>query len=295
MRVFIQRGHCFRRTGSTGTAGSGTSEQAYVDNIARRAVTLLQRAGHHAVAALADTPPSHGYDVFVALHCDGSTSRAASGASIGYRTPNGRAAGETWKRRYAARGWPYGFRPNNYTTALARYYGTAWAADAGIPHAFILEHGFLTNPTADGPFLTSEDGRTIAAYALFDTVQILSGGAPIDSNEQEDDMIGKNSSGHEVEEWQQTLYDWGNDERLGNWTDWRLERCGMKEVTRNDWVDGDYGELTVRATRFLQDDLWVQKTGEPTVQLMARVEAKKAVRGLTPADSGQEGAPDGSS
>lgn len=201
-RVWIQRGHCFRRTGSTGTAGSGTTEQAYVDDIGRRAAVIMRDEGHAPTVALADTRVEAGYDIFAALHCDGSTSKTASGASIGGRDATDLEVGRVWKARYTARGWPYGFRGDNYTDALRYYYGTGWAAAAGIRYAFVLEHGFLTNPTRDGRFLTTDKGRTIAALALADTVNLMAGGRPVGGGSTigDDDMDalqrGMNVRGH---------------------------------------------------------------------------------------------------
>jgi hypothetical protein len=174
MRIWIQRGHCFRRSGSTGTTG----EQDYVSDIAHRAASLA--SGHTVKVALADEGITGRWDLFIALHCDGSVSESASGASIGYRDAAGRRAGTVWKDRFRALGWPYGFRGDNYTPALSGYYGTGWADRAGIPAAFILEHGFLTNPTKDRPWLRSETGRRAAAQALVDTFTILAGGTPVE-------------------------------------------------------------------------------------------------------------------
>lgn len=180
MRVWIQRGHCFRTSGSTGTTG----EQDYVDAVADRAARLLVDRGHRVHVALADTYPVGDWDLFIALHCDGSTSPTASGASVGYRTDAGQRVARLWKARFAARGWPYGFRDDNYTPALAGYYGTGWARAEGIDRAFILEHGFLTNPDRDRAWLRSDEGREAAALALADVVAIEADDEPI----EEDDM-----------------------------------------------------------------------------------------------------------
>lgn len=177
MKVWLQRGHAFRRRGSTGTSGQGTTEQRIVDQIAQRAAGLLRGQGHTVTVALADERLRSGYDVFIALHCDGSVSQSASGASVGYRTAAGRAAGRAFKAEYIKAGWPYGFRDDNYTSALARYYGTGWAQSAGIRHAFILEFGFLTNSAKDGRWIVRNVdtcGRAVANTALR-----LAGGDPV--------------------------------------------------------------------------------------------------------------------
>jgi hypothetical protein len=206
VRVWIQRGHCFRRTGSTGTTG----EQAYVNDIGNRAAVLLRTQGHTVKVALADERISGQWDVFVALHCDGSTSKTASGASVGYRVASGRTVASHWKTRYRARGWPYGFRGDNYTPALQSYYGTSWAASAGIKSAFILEHGFLTNPAKDRAWLTTAEGRTAAAMALADTVEVLAGKEPKPDDDLEATMFcERGNRGVVVRHWQIKLRDLG--------------------------------------------------------------------------------------
>jgi hypothetical protein len=210
VKVWIQRGHCWRTSGSTGTSGSGTTEQAHNNDIANRAAVLLRERGHIVKVALADERITGDWRAFVALHCDGSTSRTASGASVGYRDDTDEHIATIWKRRYRARGWPFGFRGDNYTEALRFYYGTGWAGAAGVPYAFVLEHGFLTNPTEDGDFLTSPLGRTVAAYALADTIEVLAGDTP--SNEPTDLMEAtmfckRGDEGEVVKFWQTVLRD----------------------------------------------------------------------------------------
>jgi hypothetical protein len=172
--LVVQQGHCYRKTGATGTTG----EQAYATAVADACVTLLHgRGGWTVNTTLADENDYHGA-AFVAIHCDGSTSPAARGASVGYRTPEGQVLGQAWKRAYAARGWTGGFRPDNYTTALAQYYGTGNAVAVGNRRAFIAECGFRTN-TEDRELLDEEGGPERVALAIGDAL-----GIPI----EEDDM-----------------------------------------------------------------------------------------------------------
>jgi hypothetical protein len=141
--VVVQAGHCYRKTGSTGTSG----EQVFTAAATRAAVAELERRGFRARGILADDPTSvYAGSAFVAIHCDGSTSPSARGASVGYRDAAGKALAVAWKTAYQRRGWSGGFRPDNYTAALAGYYGTGNAAAAGNGRAFILEAGFLTSP-----------------------------------------------------------------------------------------------------------------------------------------------------
>lgn len=166
--LVVQRGHCYRRTGATGTNG----EQAYATAVANACLNLLHgRGGWQVRAILADDPALlYRGDAMVSIHCDGSTNPNARGASIGYRTAEGQRFGQAWKRAYAARGWP-GFRPDNYTSALAGYYGTGTAVAQGNRRAFIAECGFLTNPQ-DRDLLIADGGPVRVALAIGDALGI---------------------------------------------------------------------------------------------------------------------------
>jgi hypothetical protein len=170
--LIVQKGHCYRKTGATGTTG----EQAYATSVANACVNLLGgRNGWAVHAILADAPiDSYEGDAFVAIHCDGSTSPSARGASIGYRNAAGQRFGQAWKRAYAARGWTGGFRPDNYTEALHLYYGTGNALSQGNARAFIAECGFMTNPQ-DKALLTGPGGPTRVALAIGDALGITEG------------------------------------------------------------------------------------------------------------------------
>lgn len=173
--LVIQRGHCYRKTGATGTTG----EQAYASSVANACVNLLHgRDGWTVRAILADDPTSkYAGDAFVAIHCDGSTSSSARGASVGYRNAAGQTFGQAWKRAYAARGWTGGFRPDNYTDALHLYYGTGNALSVGNTRAFIAECGFMTN-TQDRALLTATGGPTRVALAIGDALGITATSPP---------------------------------------------------------------------------------------------------------------------
>jgi hypothetical protein len=166
--LVVQMGHCYRKTGATGTTG----EQVFATAAANECVRLLSgRDGWTVRKILADAPSAdYQGDAFVAIHCDGSTSTTAHGASVGYRTPEGQTLGQAWKRAYDARGWD-GFRVDNYTEALAKYYGTSTAVAQGNRRAIIVESGFLTNPE-DRAVLHAADGPTRVALAIGDALGI---------------------------------------------------------------------------------------------------------------------------
>lgn len=140
--VVLQKGHCFRRSGATGTSGEQVMAHSVVNNAAMR----LQAHGHQVTVVLADDRKLPSADVFAAVHMDGSIYPSARGASVGYRNDASRIAAKRWKVNYQLHGFPGGFRRDNYTPGLAKYYGTWDAGHAGIPAAFIMEVGFGTNP-----------------------------------------------------------------------------------------------------------------------------------------------------
>lgn len=160
--VVVQRGHVGRKTGATGAPG----EQQFAIEAAERARHHVTRIGHRVRIVDAD-PPSSAYtgDAFVAIHYDSSTASSARGASVGYQTPEGKAFASAWKRHYAANGWSGGFRPDNYTAALAGYYGVRKAVAQGNRRAIIVEAGFHSNPE-DRALLASPAGPDRVGVAI---------------------------------------------------------------------------------------------------------------------------------
>lgn len=164
--VAIQRGHCFRTRGSTGTSGrlpSGErrTEQHYADTLAHMVAQLMRARGHHVYVLTADerVPPS---DIFLAFHQDGSSSYRASGASVGYPASAASARyASVWKATYQLKGWGGGFRADNYTSALRSYYGYR-RSSAGVK--VLMEHGFATNPAEQG-WMWSNLSKAAEAHA----------------------------------------------------------------------------------------------------------------------------------
>jgi hypothetical protein len=169
--LVVQLGHCYRTSGATGTTG----EQGYATRVGDACRALLHgRGGWSVRTILADAPMSeYSGDAFAAIHCDGSTNPSARGASVGYRTPEGQTLAQAWKRAYSARGWP-GFRPDNYTSALAGYYGVANAVSRGNRRAMILECGFRTNPE-DLALLDGPGGPERVALSIGDALGVPTG------------------------------------------------------------------------------------------------------------------------
>lgn len=176
--IVCQAGHYPRKSGATGTGGldADPTEQEFTIAAATACARHLRAAGHECRVIWADVAESqYRGDAFVAIHCDGSTSRSARGASVGYRTSEGADLAARFKRRYQAEGWSGGWRPDNYTSALAGYYGTRHAVAQGTRRAFIAEAGFLTNP-GDEALLSLPHGPERFARALTATVVEVFGG-----------------------------------------------------------------------------------------------------------------------
>lgn len=182
--LIIQMGHCYRRSGATGTDG----EQTYATLVAGAAQRLLHGRGGWSVRPTLADIDDYRADAFASIHCDGSDFSSARGASTGYQTAEGQAFAHAWKRAYAARGWPI-FRPDNYTASLAGYYGVRRAVSAGTRRAFIAECGFLTSP-ADRALLNAPGGPERVALAVGDALGIPHGWDKSDEDDiGEDDMI----------------------------------------------------------------------------------------------------------
>ena len=166
--VYLQMGHCFRESGSTGTGG----EQPVNKAVATRAARMLRDRGHRVFVREADVD-NFKTDIFAAFHADGSLNPDAQGASVGHQDAKGKDFGHAWKRAYRTLGWEEatgttetgGFRNDNYTEALAEYYGVRDALERGTEFAIVIEAGFLTSPK-DGAELRSERGKTRVAAAL---------------------------------------------------------------------------------------------------------------------------------
>lgn len=241
--LVVQRGHVGRHTGATGTNGldGDPNEQEFATAAASR-IAAATPDGWSVRVIDADEPLArYAGDAFVAVHCDGSTSHAAHGASVGYQTTQGNRLAEAWKAAYYRLGWR-GFRPNNNTEGLAGYYGVRRAVQVGNRRAMIIESGFLTNP-ADEKVLQTR-GAQMVAGAVWSAVTgatvgllkpsappVLGGGATL--------RLG--SRGDAVRQWQTILFG--------------------AQLIRQAGVDGVFGPRTEDATKRFQRTLKVTPDG----------------------------------
>jgi hypothetical protein len=216
--VVIQKGHWPRTRGATGTSSHRGSEQAFAYEVAHRIPALT----HHTVHVIGADDRIPSCDVFVALHQDGASDRRARGASVGYPRGSVRSQvyGARWKALYQAAGYPFGFRGDNYTAALAGYYAFA---RTGAPVRVLVEHGFATN-VADADW--QWDRLDLIARVHADAIDLELGRAanpPVapPSSSQEDDIVNLIY----VQPWDHWyLAGPGGVQRIGDWgkvTFWR--------------------------------------------------------------------------
>lgn len=164
MKIALQMGHCYRKSGSTGTY----REQEFTSALGHQLAEILGIAGHEVALLLAD-PPGRQYpecDLFAAIHCDGSSSPSARGASLFYPTWRGNPFDSDKARHYATAwhhyhgihaGYTGGARDNNYVPSVGESF-YAWRADRVLSGtgvrpetsvAVLWEHYFATNGTDD--------------------------------------------------------------------------------------------------------------------------------------------------
>ena len=287
--VAIQRGHCFRRTGSTGTSGRlpdgrRKTEQEYADALAQQTAREMRRAGHTVHVLTADEAVPR-CDVFLAFHQDGSSNSSAGGASIGYPPGNERSAryGSIWKSLYQASHWDRGFRPDNYTSALRGYYGYRRTS---APVKVLMEHGFATNPSEQQLMWTHiHEAARVHAAALQTYL-----GQPAGAIVTGDDMsnvpsptLRTGSRGSEVTKLQTLLEAFaakgtitspgGVDGIFGSGTERSV--ISLQRVLKLD-ADGIYGPVTARAlssfVRFLEG---IASTPEPQPKPPATTASKE--------------------
>ena len=139
--VVIQAGHYDRKKGSTGTY----REQEFTSTLAPKIVRAIELGRWHTAEWIYADAPIPECDIFISLHCDGSSNVNARGASFGW--PDETAVesaklGEWFQDLYEYWGYDGGFRRPNYTDNL-RYYYSWRKVNATVE--ILVEHGFNTN------------------------------------------------------------------------------------------------------------------------------------------------------
>ena len=142
--ITIQQGHCFRAEGATGTV----REQEFAYRLSEELDDVFRFFGWKVNIIGADYGgPYPSADIFVALHCDGSINGGAHGASVGFpietAVESARYA-SLWKVCHQeTAGYEWGFRRDNYTRGLKRYYGFGQGGHFRVE--LVVEHFFATN------------------------------------------------------------------------------------------------------------------------------------------------------
>lgn len=248
--LVVQQGHVPRTRGATG----GPYEQQVARAVGALIASMV-RPPWTVRLIDADEPTSrYAGDAFVSLHCDASSNPSVRGASVGYRTVQGAALAAAWKAAYAAAGWPGSFRRDNYTPALAGYYGTGQAVKARNPRAVIVEQGFTTNPDERDWLLTPDGQRASARAVLWAATgtdpAVVKGAVetptPPPSEEDDEMALTEGARGNAVRALQRELIAWN----------------ASRGRTVHLNADGVYGPYTTREVRAYQQSANLPVTGK---------------------------------
>ncbi len=118
-------------------------ERTWNPIVANAATRALRARGFRVIRLPADFLGTYAVKMAVFVHFDGADPPCSSTASVGYPRSGDARVAQSWKRLYG-RYFPFGFRPDNFTVNLSRYYGYKQVrASTG---AFVLELGEITCP-----------------------------------------------------------------------------------------------------------------------------------------------------
>ena len=155
-KIAIQRGHLYTTSPQTGTPGEQEAGrhislllQAELEKYRDVYVDLLN-------SALGGIKKR--YDLFIALHCDGSNKKNVSGYSVGYPR-NDMVSKDFADVLWATYGGSTGlrFRGLNITQGMSEYYGYS-EINAGVK--VLIEMGFLTN-TSDKQLIMKDSAKVV--------------------------------------------------------------------------------------------------------------------------------------
>ncbi len=118
-------------------------ERAWTPVVAAAAAKILREHGVRVALLPADYRGTYVVDAAVFIHFDGISPHCTSAASIGYPRRSYAKAAQSWKRFYGEK-FPFGFRPDNFTSGLRHYY--AYRQTRARDGAFVLELGEITCP-----------------------------------------------------------------------------------------------------------------------------------------------------
>lgn len=124
-------------------------ERAWTPIVADEATRRLREHGIRVARVPADWAGTYDVKIAVFIHFDGAVPRCTSAASVGYppHSRRDRAIAATWKRLYG-RFFPFGFRPDDFTSGLRDYY--AYEQTRASDGAYVFELGEITCPQQRG-------------------------------------------------------------------------------------------------------------------------------------------------
>ncbi len=118
-------------------------ERTWNPIVANEATRVLRAHGLRVIRLPADFAGVYAVKIAVFIHFDGAVPPCSSTASVGYPLRADSRVAASWKRLYG-RYFPFGFRPDNFTGNLRRYY--AFKQVRAKVGAYVLELGEITCP-----------------------------------------------------------------------------------------------------------------------------------------------------
>ena len=120
-----------------------SGERAWTPIVADAATQMLRARGVRVARLPADFAGNYRVKAAVFIHFDGSHPPCGSGASIGYAQKTDVGAASAWRKLYRSY-WPFGFKPDNFTSSLGRYY--AFRQVETSDGDLVIELGEITCP-----------------------------------------------------------------------------------------------------------------------------------------------------
>jgi hypothetical protein len=96
-------------------------EREWTPIVADTATEILRDHGVSVARVPADFAGKYRVDAAVFVHFDSGWPRCSSRASIGYKSDRDEQAAQEWRALYS-RYWPFGFKRDNFTSNLRKYY-----------------------------------------------------------------------------------------------------------------------------------------------------------------------------
>jgi N-acetylmuramoyl-L-alanine amidase len=139
--VLIQEGHVGRTKGNTGSIHNGLIESKWNTIVGKEVERILEVKDIDVTRVGAKIPICNA-SIAVAIHFDGSATKCATGASIGYNSASqSKAMAKRWRAQYSSF-FPFKWHKDNFTRNLSHYYGFSQVQTS--KGFLVLELGELT-------------------------------------------------------------------------------------------------------------------------------------------------------